>query len=284
MAESIGSFKIVGELGKGAHSTIYHIRRDDNRQFALKVVPINDREDAKYLQQAENEFKIGLMLEHPNLVKIHTLEMQRDWLWRVKKVHLLIELVQGKTLDQTPRLTVPRLVQVFEKIAQGLHHMHRRKVLHADLKPNNVMISKAGAVKIIDFGLAWIKDEPKERMQGTPEYMAPEQARDGTVSEQTDIYNLGATMYRMTTWQLPPSTVAPPGTPALDAKLFQKLLKPVAELSPTAPGELCDLIHRCLSFSPKKRPERVKDIIVELNGMIENLVQSDDDRLESLGW
>jgi serine/threonine protein kinase len=284
MAETIGTFRIIGELGKGAHSTIYHIRREDNRQFALKVVPINESEDIKFLQQAQNEFRIGQMLDHPNIVKIYTLEMQRDWLWRVKKVHLLIELVQGKTLDQTPRLTVPRLVQVFEKIAQGLMHMHRRKVLHADLKPNNVMISKAGAVKIIDFGLAWIKDEPKERVQGTPEYMAPEQARDGTVSEQTDIYNLGATMYRMTTWQLPPSTVAPPGTPAFDAKLFQKLLRPVAELSPTAPAELCDLIHRCLAFHPKKRPERVKDIVEELNRMIENLVQSDDDRLESLGW
>ena len=284
MAESIGTFQIVGELGKGAHSTIYHIRRADNRQFALKVVPIDKKEHSKFYDQAQNELRVGQMLDHANLVKIHTLEAFRDWLWRVKKVHLLIELVQGKTLDQTPRLTVPRLVQVFEKVAQGLMHMHRRNVYHADLKPNNIMISKAGTVKILDFGLARVKGEDKERLQGTPEYMAPEQSRDGIVNELTDIYNLGATMYRMTTWKLPPSTLTSRGGPAIDAKMFKLLFKPVSELSPTAPEELCDLIHRCLAFDAKKRPERVSQIVDELHQLVEMLVQSDDDRLEAMGW
>src|ERR1051325_8514193 len=216
MAESIGTFKILGELGKGAHSTIYHIRREDNRQFALKVVAIDKPAHAKFLEQAQNEFRIGQMLDHPNLVKIYALETQRDWLWRVKKVHLLIELVQGKTLDQTARLTVPRLVQVFEKLAQGLAHMHRRKVFHADLKPNNIMISKIGGVKILDFGLAHIKGGEKESVQGTPENMGPQHTKDGAGNEQTDIYNLGATMYRMTTWKLPPSTLTLPNSPAID--------------------------------------------------------------------
>ena len=92
---------------------------------------------------------------------------------------------------------MPQLVQVFEKVAAGLVHMHRRSVCHADLKPNNIMLSRAGDVKIIDYGLAWIKGEPKDRVQGTPEYMAPETGQAQVVNERTDIYNFGATMYRL---------------------------------------------------------------------------------------
>ena len=172
MAESIGQFQVLAELGKGAHSTIYHIRRlKDSKQFALKVVPINKREDAKFREQAELELRVGRMLDHPNLIKIHALEYQRDWLFRVRKVNLLIEYVKGKTLDQSIKLTTPWLVQIFAKIAEGLMHMHRRGVFHADLKPNNIILSGVGDVKIIDSGLAWSKGEPKDRVPGTPEYM-----------------------------------------------------------------------------------------------------------------
>src|SRR5437667_234400 len=83
--------------------------------------------------------------------------------------------------------------------ADRMHHMHRRGVFHADLKPLNILLSKQGEVKIIDFGLAWIKGQKKDRVQGTPEYMAPEQSRQSIVNAQTDIYNFGATMYRLVT-------------------------------------------------------------------------------------
>jgi eukaryotic-like serine/threonine-protein kinase len=199
-------------------------------------------------------------------------------------VHLLIEHVTGKTLDQSPGLTMPRLVQVFAKISAGLMHMHRRGVCHADLKPSNIMLSKTGAIKIIDFGLAWIKGEPKDRVQGTPEYMAPEQCKNGTANEITDVYNLGATMYRLTTWRLPPSTLVVSGGPGMNAKLFQSMLKPVQELTPAAPKKLCELIHQCLSYDPKHRPQRISQVHDTLNELVETLVQSDDDRLEAMGW
>src|SRR5438270_53685 len=110
-----------------------------------------------------------------------------------------------------PRIPLPQLVQVFKAVADALVHMHRRQVYHADLKPNNILFSRAGAVKVIDYGLAWIKGEKKDRVQGTPEYMAPEQARKKVVNERTDIYNFGATMYRMVTWRLPPSAAPQEG-------------------------------------------------------------------------
>ena len=281
----IGKFQVLGTLGKGAHSSILHVRCErDGRQYALKVVPIEGKEDRKFLEQAQHEFRVGQMLEHANLIKVFALELQRDWLFRVKKVHLLIEYVNGKTLDTVPALSIARLVQVFARVAAGLAHMHRRGVCHADLKPNNILLSRAGDVKIIDYGLAWIKGEPKGRVQGTPEYMAPEQPKNGVANERTDIYNFGATMYRLATFRLPPSTVPSAGNPAITSKVFANLLKPVQEFNANAPRPLCELIHHCLAFNADKRPEAVKDVLEKLKVLETRLVRSPEDSLETLEW
>ncbi len=283
--QAIGKFQILGTLGAGAHSKILHIRcSDDGKQYALKVVPIDSMEDHKFLDQAEHEFRVAGMLKHPNLIKVYTLEKTRDWLFRVKKVQLLIEYVNGKTLDSVPRLSIPRLVQIFAKIAGALYHMHRRGVYHADLKPNNVLLSRTGEVKIIDYGLAWIKGEPKDRVQGTPEYMAPEQAKDSTVNEQSDLYNFGATMYRLVTWRHPPSTVPIADGATIGAKTFKALLRPVEEFTPMAPKKLCDLIHQCLEYTPKKRPEKASDVQAKLDALAEELVRTPEDSLENMEW
>src|SRR6185369_6015541 len=105
--------------------------------------------DMKFLQQAEHEFEVAQKLQHPNLLEFYALEKIKDWFFRIKKVHLLSEYVNGKTLDTCPRLTMPRLVQVFKAVADGVVHMHRRQVCHGDLKPNNVLLSRSGEVKII---------------------------------------------------------------------------------------------------------------------------------------
>src|SRR5581483_8124476 len=111
---SIGKFQVVGTLGPGAHSTILHIRRsEDSKNYALKVVPIDGAEDQKFRDQAEHEFRVGQLLEHPNLIKVYALEPVKDWLFRTRKLHLLIEYVNGKTLDTAPRLKVPHLLQIF---------------------------------------------------------------------------------------------------------------------------------------------------------------------------
>src|SRR5688500_2237423 len=227
----IGKFQVMGTLGAGAHSTILHVRRSaDSTNYALKVVPIEGPDDAKYLDQARHEFRVAQLLDHPSLVKVYALETVKDWLFRTRKVHLLIEYVNGKTLDSVPRLRVPQLVQVFVKVAAGLVHMHRRNVYHADLKPNNILLSRSGDVKVIDFGLAWVKGETKGRVQGTPEYMAPETHRHKLVNERTDIFNLGATMYRMLTWRHPPSSISQEdGGLPIDQKTWQRMRKPVQE-------------------------------------------------------
>jgi len=282
----IGKFQILATLGTGAHSTILHVRRaEDGKSYALKVVPIAGGADQKFLVQARHEFRIAQMLDHPNLIKVYALESVKDWLFRVRKVHLLVEFVNGKTLNACPAIPLPKLVQVFRCVADGMVHLHRHDIYHADLKPNNILLSRAGDVKVIDYGLAWKRGEGKNRVQGTPEYMAPEQATHRMVNERTDIYNFGATMYRLLTFRLPPAMVAQEnGGLPLDAKTWKRLLKPVQEFNHQAPPALCDLVHRCLSFNAVERPERMSEVQAVLDRLADKLVRSADDRLEALEW
>lgn len=277
--ETIGKFQVLNTLGNGAHSTILLVRReDDGKPYALKVVPIADAEEHKFLEQAKHEFRIAQMLDHPNLIRIYVLETQRDWLFRVRKAHLLIEYVPGKTLDTWPKLSLPRLVQVFARVGAGLAHMHRRGVCHADLKPNNILLSRAGDVKIIDYGLGWVKGEDKGRVQGTLEYMAPEQARRKVVNEQTDVYNFGATMYRMLTGRLPPPVNGLP----LEGKEWDKAIVPIRDCVDHAPAELATLIHRCLTYHPQERPALAEEVQETLKLLVRKLVKGSKDRLEGM--
>jgi serine/threonine protein kinase len=284
--ERIGKFQVLGTLGTGAHSTILHIRRQaDGGSYALKVVPIDGKEEHKFLEQAQHEYRVARMLSHPNIIRVYTLELCRDWLRRVRKVHLLIEYVKGKTLDTCPPLGLPRLVQVFEKVAEGLSHMHHRQVYHADLKPNNILVSRTGDVKIIDLGLAAIRGDTRSRIQGTPEYMAPEQIKRRVANEKTDIFNFGATMYRMVTMRLPPTCMPSDADDIqVDARSWKQLLRPVHDLTPGAPRGLADLIHRCLEFKPADRPANMEVVQEALAHLAHELVRSPEDSLEALEW
>jgi serine/threonine protein kinase len=279
--DRIGKFQILGQLGRGAHSTILQIRREEDRRlYALKVVPIAGPNEEKFLVQARREFEAAQLLDHPNLVKVHALEVERDWLFRVRKASLLIEYVPGKPLDTVGRPSVVKLTQVFARVAAGLAHMHRKRVYHADLKPANVLLSPRGEVKIIDFGLAWIEGQPKDRLQGTPEYMAPEQARESVVDARTDIYNFGATMYRLVTMRYPPNPLAEASVLGLTAGAWRSLVVPVQKCCADASPELASLIERCLDFSPDARPASAADLRDELGAIASRLIRKPDDHLE----
>lgn len=287
MSESIGSFQVLGKLGTGAHSTILHIRRNkDAKAYALKVVPIDGPEDQKFLEQAEHEFAVAQKLDHPNLIKIYCLEKVRalGFLGSVKEVRLLIEYVHGQTLDQFKLIPMPQLVQIFVRVASGLVMMHRRNIYHADLKPNNILVGHGDVVKVIDFGLAWIKGEAKDRVQGTPEYMAPEQVTKKIVNEATDIFNFGATMYRMVTWRNIPSLMAGAGSLSHSAATYERAYKKVLELSPATPPALAELIDQCLAYHPRQRPERVSEVQGTLDHLADELIRGPEDELANWEW
>jgi serine/threonine-protein kinase len=149
-------------------------------------------------------------------------------------------------------------VLVFIHVASALNHAHRRGVFHGDLKPGNIMLSRFGHVKVIDFGTAWLRAEPKGRIQGTPQYMAPEQANDKIVDERTDIYNFGAMMYRMVTGQH--ANLSIPGTADGLELGFRARLRPPIAIVPELPGTLNETIMACLEPSRDRRPAGVSVI------------------------
>ena len=276
--DKIGKFTVLGTLGSGAHSRILHVRRaDDDREYALKLVNIDEKDDLKYLEQAKHEFRVGQMLNHPNLVKVYAFETEGGWFSGPKKAKLLLEYVPGKTMDKLPLQRMAKLVRMFERIADGLTHMHKQGVYHADMKPNNLIYERGTRVKVLDYGLAWIKGEPKDRLQGTPEYIAPETVSHKLINERTDIYNFGATMYRLVTLALPPTWATPEDGLPMTAKIFKDQLRPVKVANPMVPDGLADLIHQCLQHNANNRPERMSQIQGTLDQLADEAAAKLDD-------
>jgi eukaryotic-like serine/threonine-protein kinase len=248
-------YRVVKTLGTGAGSTILLIsdKEAGGKRYALKVVRRQDADDDIYVAQARQEFEVSKKITHPAILKIHDLRIKRSW-FRVSGVELLMEYVEGQTLDEVEGPEIGDLVLVFNQVASALILMHRRGIYHGDLKPSNIMVTEAGRVKLIDFGTAWIKGQEKGRIQGTPFYMAPEQASDKVVDDRTDIYNLGATMYRMFTGRY-----ANPQTPSTAAGDQRHLIPPI-KVNARIPGTLNETIMACLEWLPERRPAGVFEI------------------------
>jgi len=248
-------YRVVNNLGTGAGSSILLIsdKTAGGKRYALKVVRRQDADDDVYIDQAKVEYAASQKLNHPAIARIYDMRIRRSW-FRLAGVELLIEYVDGKTLDELEAPKMDQLVLVFNQVASALVHMHRRGVYHGDLKPSNIMLSKAGQVKLIDFGTAWIRGEDKNRVQGTPQYMAPEQANERVVDERTDIYNFGATMYRMFTGRF-----AQQGIPKAGESGARKLATPI-QINPAIPGTLNETIMACLEVSPERRPAGMFEI------------------------
>jgi len=261
----IGKLTILAELGAGAGSRVYQVRREaDSQEYALKVVPAG-RGRAKYLNQARNEFRVGRMVNHPGLVVVHALETETDWLFRPQRAKLLLEYVPGRTVDRLPPLGMATLLRIFERVADALDHLHSCGVCHGDLKPGNLMYTPEGAIKVIDFGMASVNGESKTRVQGTPEYMAPETADRNRIDRHTDIYNFGATMYRLVARRPLPLRVS--GL-LYNERSYGRLVTHVGELNPEAPPELCDLIHWCIGYHPGSRPQQVSEVRTVLTRLL----------------
>lgn len=205
-------YRVVNTLGSGAGSTILLIsdKTAGGKRYALKVVKKLEPEDEIYVQQAKTEYEAAKKLNHPAIAKVFDCRTKKSW-FKTTGVELLLEYVDGKTLDEIEAPEFSQLVLIFCQVASALTHMHRRGVFHGDLKPANIMLAKNGQVKLIDFGTAWVRGQDKNRIQGTASFIAPEQSAEKTVDEKTDIYNLGATMYRMFTGRFAQQGILKPG-------------------------------------------------------------------------
>jgi serine/threonine-protein kinase len=251
-------YRVVNELGEGAGSKIFLIsdKTTGGRRYALKVVRKQEPEDEIYIQQAKTEYEASQKLNHPAIAKIYDFRQKKSW-FKVVGCELLMEYVDGKSLDDVQAPELGQLVLIFSQVASALAHMHRRGVYHGDLKPHNIMLSKNGQVKLIDFGTAWVRGQDKSRIQGTPQYMAPEQVNDKEVNDRTDIYNLGATMYRMFTGRFVQQVPPKPGED-------RKVTVP-NKINPRILADLNLLIVACLQTDPAKRPAGMFEIRDQLS-------------------
>jgi serine/threonine-protein kinase len=235
--------------------------------WALKYVELGDEKDDRYLQQVQREYRIGSKLDHPAVRKFQKIIKGRKLL-KVESVALIMELVDATTLDQQLPRSYGKACRVFVQIAEALGHMHERGYVHADMKPTNVLITEHELVKVIDLGQACPIGTVKKRIQGTPGYMAPEQACREAIDERTDIFNLGAMMYWVLVREVIPTAMPPAGgDPSLLSTLdVDDVPDPTAphEVNPMIPKALSSLIIDCVAKDRADRPDSMGEVIHRL--------------------
>jgi serine/threonine-protein kinase len=253
LPKTIFGYDVVSFLGEGAGSNIYAVTHPATKQlYALKHVVRKTDKDARFIEQLENEYSVGSQISHPGLRKSIDMKLTRSLLMKVNEAALVLELFDGVALDvETPHGMV-ELVRVFLKTAEALEALHNAGFVHCDLKPNNILLSPGGLVKVIDLGQACPIGTAKKRIQGTPDYIAPEQVRLQPVTPRTDVFNFGATMYWcMTNRKFPTLFTAGKGK---NSFVMDQAITSPHQINPLVPETLSNLVMECTRISPMKRP------------------------------
>jgi serine/threonine-protein kinase len=262
-------YKVVDRVGEGAASTVYAVMDPKTRQvMALKHVIRRTEKDQRFIEQMEQEHKVGSKLNHVNVRAIHRFVKNGSLFGPVKDVALLMELVDATTLDSSPRPSAANIASYFGQAARGLAHMHERGFVHADMKPSNMMVREDGIVKIIDLGQACAAGVKKERVQGTPGYIAPEQAYRDTVTPLTDVYNFGATLHWVLRRQEIPCAI-PSGSssPSAVSPGSIRLPKPPHEVDRRIPSELGAIVMECIQVAPQDRAQSMQALADRLESV-----------------
>jgi len=254
MAEfsEIQGYEVLATLGVGARSTIYAVKDGKSQLYALKRVVKSGPSDQRFVDQAISEHEVAQKFDHPTLRKSIKLIRQRNFI-RTSEILVLMEMVDGSTLEKHQPDTLADLCHVCREVSHGLGVMHKGGFVHADIKPNNIMVTDEGKVKIIDFGQSCPIGTVKERIQGTPDYIAPEQVQRRSITPQTDVFNLGATMYWLLTSKHVP-TLIPKGAAGISLRTEDACKTPM-ELNPDVPPALSSLVMDCIHTEVPKRPE-----------------------------
>lgn len=268
-------YEVISRIGKGAGAVIsLAIERSAGRQVAIKHIVRRGPEDDRFIAQAENEWEVSRKLEHPYLRRSLDVVRVRKWL-KTRELFLVMEYVDGDRLeDECPR-DLRMIVAIFMKVAEGLQALHQLGYAHADIKPNNILLTKSG-LKIIDFGQSCPLGHVKERVQGTPDYIAPEQVQRREIDQRTDVYNLGATMYWVMTgkWYRTMVTVAPAGATRI-ALESERGNDPPHALNPRIPVPLSKIVMDCCATIREHRLRDMREVISRLE-VVKHLLELGD--------
>ncbi len=266
---NVGGFSIIKRIGTGARSTIYMATDEqDKTKVALKRVIFERPEDSRIFEQVEAEYKVARRIDHPYVRKCYKLKKIRS-MFKVKEMLLSMELFEARTLEDSPTLSLLDVLLVFRMVAGGLDAMHREGFVHCDIKPNNILLSKSGSIKIIDLGQSCKIGTTKQRIQGTPDYIAPEQVKRRPLGPKTDIFNLGATMYWALTGDNVPTLIPKKNNLGLTVP---RALRAPHEMKKQIPLGVSKLVMDCVKDDPAQRPRDMLTVISRLDLMVHSIL------------
>jgi serine/threonine-protein kinase len=237
-----------------------------NRAVAIKILPGDLAADPEFRERFFREARLAARLEHPNVVQVHDVGEEQG-------LHYIsMQYIEGKSLDailrEKKKLSLNEALAITKRVAVALSAAAKLGIVHRDIKPHNILLSKDGVVKVADFGLA--KDEDANRsisepgtIMGTPYYMSPEQAKGEKVDPRGDIYSLGATLYHMLTGK----RMFDGGTPvSIVMKQINEEPVPIRELDPSVPEPVAAVVAKMLRKDPAQRFASADELIRSSTG------------------
>ena len=282
---TLGHYRILELLGTGGMGEVY--LADDTRlqrRVALKVLARELALDPDRRERFEREARAAAALNHPNIVTIHSVEEAGG------TPFLTLELIDGKTLaDLIPKdgLPLDRVLTLAIPLADAVGAAHQRGITHRDLKPANVMVTTDGRVKVLDFGLAKLKEESAlvaqagmptaaltgdGRIVGTVAYMSPEQAEGKPVDQRSDVFSLGVMLYEMATGTRP---FTGDTQMSILSAIMKDAPKPVTEVNRALPRDFSRIVMRCLSKDAEDRYQTAKDVRNDLRALKNDLTSGE---------
>ena len=266
-------YEVIDQIGEGAGSLIYVVSHPITKQlYALKHVVRKTDKDDRFIEQLEAEFEVGSKATDENLRRSIEFKVNRTLLRRPTDAALILELFDGVSLEQQIPRKLTDVVSAFIQTARGLKALHALGYVHCDLKPNNILRDAEGRVKVIDLGQAAKIGTVKTRIQGTPDYMAPEQVKLQAVTVRTDVFNFGATMYfALCGKKLPTLFTLKKGE---NSFLVDGKMDSPRDCNPFIPETLSNLVMECVRTTPAKRPEDMTELVRRLE-IIEHTLHRD---------
>lgn len=265
-------YEIVGKVGTGGMSDVYKAKDHTLGRFvAIKVLKEEFSEDTNFVTKFRSEAQAAAGLEHPNIVNIYDVGSENG-------IHYIVmEYVEGITLktyiEKKGQLNYKEALSIAIQVGRGIQAAHAKNIIHRDIKPQNIIISTDGKVKVTDFGIARAVSENTihSDVMGSVHYASPEQARNGYVSNKSDIYSLGIVMYEMVTGRVPfdgDSTVA------VAIQHLQDEMVPPSTYAPNLPISLEKIIQKCTQKSPDRRYDSMESLLIDLR---KSLLNPDED-------
>ena len=255
-------YEILGKIGTGGMADVYKAKDHKlNRFVAVKVLKPEFREDTTFIRKFRSEAQAAAVLTHPNIVNVFDVGDDNG------VYYIVMELIEGITLKEyiskKGKLSVKESTSIAIQVSMGLEAAHSHGIVHRDVKPQNIIISMDGKVKVTDFGIARAASSNtiSSNVMGSVHYSSPEQVRGGYSDEKSDIYSLGITLYEMVTGKVPFDGDT---TVAIAIKHLQEEMVPPSVYTPELPHSLEQIILKCTQKSVDRRYQNMEDVIADL--------------------